>query len=522
MSDVHEFGPFRLDLPEHRLLRLGEPVPLTPKAFLVLATLVARRGHLVTRSELIALVWPDVVVEEGNLSYCISLVRKALGDDTAPHRYIETVPKQGYRFLGAMYRPDDVAPEAPPPVLANPASLESDASAAGAATGDEPLHVRSRVWSRRRRRGVVAAAAMAVGIVAASGALGPGSGPDHDRPSTGAHAAQPALLEATAAVGAGEVKSRGDFDRRRLALSRAIALDPTFARAQASLASLYMLAINQGLIGPPAAIYPLARAAALRAIELDPASPEAHAAAGRVALNADWDWRAADAYLRRAVELNPGSVEAQRALRYYLTLSGRHREALAALRRAREIDPVATNYPALLGFHHLSLRRYDLVLADLDRLAMDDPAIATSNYWRLWRAVAFVFTRQPVAARRTCDAIISTPGVALKGLAVCGFVFGRIGDASRLGEVRRALSSKSLAGEYLDPVTFAIVAAGERKHDDVLALLEKGAADRSALIIEIVAMPFFDEVRQDRRYAALVQRIGIPVASVSAASQAPQ
>jgi Tol biopolymer transport system component/DNA-binding winged helix-turn-helix (wHTH) protein len=110
MSDVHEFGPFRLELSEHRLLRRGEPIPLTSKSFLVLATLVTRAGHLVTRAELIELVWPDVVVEENNLSYCVSMVRKALDDDAAPHRYIETVPKQGYRFIGEIHRPEPRKP----------------------------------------------------------------------------------------------------------------------------------------------------------------------------------------------------------------------------------------------------------------------------------------------------------------------------------------------------------------------------------------------------------------------------
>jgi DNA-binding winged helix-turn-helix (wHTH) protein len=95
----YEFGPFRLDAAERQLVRDAQPVALPPKAFDVLVSLVARAGHLVSKEELLNEVWPDTFVEEANLSYTISLVRKALGDAVAPYEYIETVAKRGYRFI---------------------------------------------------------------------------------------------------------------------------------------------------------------------------------------------------------------------------------------------------------------------------------------------------------------------------------------------------------------------------------------------------------------------------------------
>ena len=94
----YEFGPFRLDLSEVRLTRQGKPVPLTPKAFELLRVLVEHHGHLVDKETLVAAVWPDNFVEEGALNRNISVVRKALGE-TLEQRYIETVPKRGYRFV---------------------------------------------------------------------------------------------------------------------------------------------------------------------------------------------------------------------------------------------------------------------------------------------------------------------------------------------------------------------------------------------------------------------------------------
>jgi Tol biopolymer transport system component/DNA-binding winged helix-turn-helix (wHTH) protein len=97
--ELYEFGPFRLEPTERKLSRNNEPVVLTPKAFDTLVLLVRNSGHLLEKEELIKTLWPDSFVEEGNLSNNIFAVRKALGDDP---QYIETVPKRGYRFVGAV------------------------------------------------------------------------------------------------------------------------------------------------------------------------------------------------------------------------------------------------------------------------------------------------------------------------------------------------------------------------------------------------------------------------------------
>ena len=99
---IFEFGPFSLDEAEHTLRRDGRPVPLRPKVFDILLVLVERRGHLVSKDELIQSIWPDQFVEEGNLNKTISLLRMALGESRNggnEDKYIETVPKRGYRFI---------------------------------------------------------------------------------------------------------------------------------------------------------------------------------------------------------------------------------------------------------------------------------------------------------------------------------------------------------------------------------------------------------------------------------------
>lgn len=95
---IYEFGEFRLIPGENLLLRNGEPVALNPKAFSVLTLLVERNGHLIDKSEILDLIWEDSFVEEGSLSKAVWFVRHALGD-TSKERFIQTVPRKGYRFV---------------------------------------------------------------------------------------------------------------------------------------------------------------------------------------------------------------------------------------------------------------------------------------------------------------------------------------------------------------------------------------------------------------------------------------
>jgi len=104
---IYDFGPYRLDAGERRLLRDGETVPLTPKAFDLLQVLVENRGHLLEKEELLKAVWPNTFVEEANLSVIVSHLRKALSNGGDEQRYIETVPKRGYRFVAGVGELED-------------------------------------------------------------------------------------------------------------------------------------------------------------------------------------------------------------------------------------------------------------------------------------------------------------------------------------------------------------------------------------------------------------------------------
>lgn len=103
-GEVYEFGPYSLDVGERRLSHNGQIVPLAPKTHDVLVALLRRAGTLVTKRELLDLVWRDVAVEEGVLSVYISTLRKSLGQSVEGAAYIETVPRAGYRFAAGVTR----------------------------------------------------------------------------------------------------------------------------------------------------------------------------------------------------------------------------------------------------------------------------------------------------------------------------------------------------------------------------------------------------------------------------------
>jgi DNA-binding winged helix-turn-helix (wHTH) protein/TolB-like protein/Tfp pilus assembly protein PilF len=130
----YEFGRFRLKTAERVLLREGEPVPLTPKVFDILVTLVEHGGQVVAKDDLMKRVWPNTFVEEGNLTQNISLLRKALGETPGGVQFIETVPRRGYRFVAdtnQLWRAEsaEIKPEAveiePAPVVSIPNTATS-------------------------------------------------------------------------------------------------------------------------------------------------------------------------------------------------------------------------------------------------------------------------------------------------------------------------------------------------------------------------------------------------------------
>jgi eukaryotic-like serine/threonine-protein kinase len=154
-NDLFEFGPFRLDLRARLLTRAGEPLPLAPKSFDVLAYLVLHAGRAVSREELLAAVWPDVVVSDGSLTQAVFVVRRALGESEDGPGFLATVPRVGYRFSADVRAIPHAGRSAA--VVPFPAASAPPAQSSGGDAGDAA--------ARRVRRGAIALVLLAAAVV---------------------------------------------------------------------------------------------------------------------------------------------------------------------------------------------------------------------------------------------------------------------------------------------------------------------------------------------------------------------
>jgi DNA-binding winged helix-turn-helix (wHTH) protein/TolB-like protein/Tfp pilus assembly protein PilF len=178
----YEFGRFRVNVGERVLLRDRDIVPLTPKVFEILLTLVQNSGHIISKDELMKRVWPDSFVEEGNLTQNISLLRKALGEGQNGHQYIETIARRGYRFIAPVSESWDQglngASETTGPALSQKA-LKASVGLASVETVEHPLAGNVEIESSKppetarttrflglhRRAALIALAAIVIAVV---------------------------------------------------------------------------------------------------------------------------------------------------------------------------------------------------------------------------------------------------------------------------------------------------------------------------------------------------------------------
>lgn len=266
--DVLAFGPFRLDLRAHRLLRQSEPVPLSAHLVDLLALFAVRAGELLTKDALFEAIWPGVFVTDNTLARAVADLRRALGDDPANPRYIQTVARRGYRFVAEV---GPAPPEAPP---------------AGSGGGEETYEeLRQFVASvtaleRLRTDGLEAVRAH----LERAAAVLPDYAPVHV-------ALASALTLASEAMRSGGVPDREPAERAVMSARRACELDPGLGEAWATLAFALTSAGRSDQ----------ARAAARQAVRLEPGSWRHHF---RLAFAAWGEERLRAA--RRTLELLPG------------------------------------------------------------------------------------------------------------------------------------------------------------------------------------------------------------------------
>jgi serine/threonine-protein kinase len=284
----------------------------------------------------------------------------------------------------------------------------------------------------------------------------------------------------------------------------AIDLDPGFALAYGGLADTWNI-LGYYNSQPPLDAYPRGKAAAQRAIELDPAAAAPHASLGYVQVFFDRDWPGAKASFERAIELDPGYATAHQWYAWYLFVEGKYELALAAMRRALELDPLSLIINDHMGYALLLAGRPQEALQQLQRALELDPSFPWT-YWRLGQAhIALGQAADAVRAYRT---VVERTG-AVVGAGYLAVAAAAAGDRALAEEMLARL--EALAPErYVSPLELALVLAALGRHDEGFAALDRAFTERSSDVVRLGALPWPDPFRSDPRFAEAVARLQLP------------
>ena len=283
---------------------------------------------------------------------------------------------------------------------------------------------------------------------------------------------------------------------------QAIAQDPGFALAYTGLSDSYALHLDyRG--APVREGMERAKAMALKALELDESLAEAHTSLGWVTFVYDWDWPAAGAQFRRAIELNPRYSVARQWYSWFLLAMGRTDEALAEGRMALELDPASVSIRRGMGWLEYYARRPALALEHL-RKAVEMNPTAEENHRLLGLAYLSMGLLDPAeAAFREAIANSDSPALSTAGL---GRVAARRGDVARAHEVLQQLHGWT-RDRYVNPAAFAMVHIELKELDPAFEWLERAYQDRRGWLAYLKVEPDFDPLRADPRFAGFLGRM---------------
>ncbi len=584
----YEFGPYRLLPLERLLVRDGESIPLTPKVFETLLIFVRNRGKLLSKNDLMKMIWPETTVEEGNLTQNIFMLRKILGENPRDHQYLVTVPLQGYCFVANVREvsPNGSAIAAAshhaheqtkiplmicavlPFTLLNPPNDEHFRGIGMADTlitklsGLKKLVVRPTSAVLRyvdAKHDVMAAGKdLQVGtlidgtiqhtgdrvrvnvqmIDVNNGATLWAAGFDEDYSNI--FAVQDCI--ASQVVRALQIKLSGD-EQRQLAKGQtdnidaytlyikgryfwdsrteqgllksisyareAIAADEDNALAHVALADSYNF-LGEYLYLAPERAFPAARTAAIKALELDPALPEAYASAAEVEFFYDWNWAASESNYKLAIEMKPNYASARHWYAWWLMAAGRFDDALENIMEAQSTDPGSLTLNTVAGLPFYYKREYERAINQFRTTFDMDPRFAQARYY-LGSAL--------VHAGRYDEAIsqfdkVKPSEYTQQTNALLGYAYaasGRIEQAkARLNELKELSKSR-----YVSPYLEAIVYAGLGEKERALAQLEKAFREKACWMVFLNIDPFLDSLRNESRFLSLVRRMGLQAESES-------
>jgi DNA-binding winged helix-turn-helix (wHTH) protein/Tfp pilus assembly protein PilF len=454
------------------IARNGSASRLTQQPLRVLLELYDRAGEVVTRDRLVKVLWPGGIVDFDNgLNVAVRKLRVALDDVGDTPKYIETLPRVGYRFIASHGPQAEAAMEA---ILKLPQRARIALVLTLAALG---LAIGAAWWwtlsSNGAKRAVAAAHVPSV-------------------------RSQELYLEGI------HQRSRRDIsvlNARALANEKfeaALREDPNYAQAWAALAASISQAVHTQTITPAEGV-PKARAAALRAIGLDDNLAEGHVSLGEIYLDHDRDFTAAKKEFDRALELDDRSSRAWHHMAIWNADMGHVDDALAAMRRARELEPMVLQWSSNYGRLLYSARRYDEAIKFLTPLAAANPHLDQAHSVLAWALIA----TGDLAGAEEQLRLVDVPGINPSDM---GFLYAKLGRRNDALREIEQLETRGRAGygvAYDETLIYA--ALGEL--DRGCETLARAVDDHSVFLGWMRFDPRVDALRDRQCFADVEKRV---------------
>lgn len=287
---------------------------------------------------------------------------------------------------------------------------------------------------------------------------------------------------------------------------QAVAADPNYAPAYAGIADCYAVWGGRLIGTPPSEAYQRAREAASKALQLDPTLAEAHATLAGIRFEHEWDFAGADAAYRRAIELRPDYAVARQWYAEYLTAMGRHREALAEIRRALQLDPFSRSINLVYGQILMYARDYEAATAQLLTLIELHPDF--SEPYAYLNRIYFQQGRDREFASGFFEWAERSGRISEAELAGYRRAFQQGGRRGLLEERKRILLQQA-DSYFRAPYIIARIYAVTGETDQAIEWLQKAMRQRDDFITHVNVDPEFDSLRSDPRFQRMLQRIGL-------------
>jgi tetratricopeptide (TPR) repeat protein len=282
---------------------------------------------------------------------------------------------------------------------------------------------------------------------------------------------------------------------------QAINKDPAYGAAYSGLADCNSGLSWHGFKSPGEAL-PKAKAAALKAIEIDPRSAEAHASLGLV-LNHTWDWAGAEAEFKRALQLDPRYANAHHWYGDNLSVMGRHDEALLEAKQALALDPLNLMIGTWVGLRYYLARKYDLAIEQGRNTVELDPNFPAAHLLLGEAYVQMGLHEKGLAELQSAAVLSGDSPLYLAQVAVAHASAGRTTEALRIIAQLQTISGQ----RYVSPYGLAQIYAALNDKEQTFKWLQIGDDDRAVWMSYLAVDPVFDGFRSDQRFQDMLRRL---------------